>query len=70
MIQRQQFSLTVLFLGVLVFSVIFAIVRYNLPSQRYRRNGDYKSLRTLLSTKVASGDSLESVTAILGGGKP
>jgi hypothetical protein len=67
--RRKQFSLAVLFLGVLVASVIFAVIRYNLPSQRYRRNGDEESLRTLLSRRVVSGDSQESVSSLLGGGK-
>lgn len=68
--RRQQFSLTALLLGVLVSAVIFAIVRYNLPSQRYRRNRDSESLRTLLSRSVAPGDSLVSVAALLGRGEP
>jgi len=68
--RRQQFSLTALLLGVLVSAVILAVVRYNLPSQRYRRNRDSESLRALLSRNVAPGDSLESVAALLGRGKP
>jgi hypothetical protein len=66
--RRQQFSLTILFLATLVFSVVFAVVRYNLPLQRYRRNGDEASLYKVLSTNVSRSDSQESVTALLGRG--
>jgi hypothetical protein len=65
---KPRISMRVLIALVALISVVLAVARWNDPVVRYRRNHDEASLHAVLSRRVANGDSIEAVEAILGRG--
>ena len=47
-----------------------AALRWNDPASRYRRQHDERSLDAVLSARVANGDSVRALDALLGPGSP
>jgi hypothetical protein len=66
---RFRLSIRVTLLAIaLIAGVLAAIIHYNDPAVRYRRDHDSASLRFVLGHRVANGDSIASVRSALGVG--
>ena|SRR5436190_709823 len=65
---RRRNLVVVIVALVVAFGVMLGVVRWVDPVARYRRDHDAASLYVVLNTRIANGDSLEAVEALLGRG--
>jgi hypothetical protein len=66
---RPRVSIRLTLVLIALIGGILAVVRWNDPVVRYRRDHDESSLNTVMSRRVAAGDTVESIESLLGPGK-
>ncbi len=69
MTRKLRISIRVTCLMIAFIAGALAIVHWNDPALRYRRDHDEVSFRAVLHGRIANGDTIERVEAFLGPGK-
>jgi hypothetical protein len=67
---RPTLSIRLALLLIALIGGVLAVIRWNDPAVRYRRDHDAESLNLVMSRRVALGDTVETIEALLGPGKP
>jgi hypothetical protein len=67
---RPRLSIRLTSLLIALVAIVLAVVHWNDPAVRYRRDHDEVSLNAVMSHRVSFGDSVETIESLLGPGKP
>jgi hypothetical protein len=66
---RPRLSIRLTLLLIALVAIVLAVVHWNDPAVRYRRDHDEVSLNAVMSRRASFGDTVETIEGLLGPGK-